>query len=533
MSADRILQLKLIGDVSSIDKSLKGTTGKLNKLGASIKSWGTAFAVDVALDGVSKLGDALSNAWDGFRSGQQVAAQLGTTWQNLGLDGSKLQETIDAISASTLKLGTSDDEAVMAFNKALQATGNSAAAMKRLKIAQDLVANGSAPNLSAAMDIIRGAAKGSSRVVDKFGLTSKTAGGRVKELGEKVKGAAKHKADLDPLGVLFNSINEDLEGIVGSLASGDIEGALKSIGQIATDTEAAWSKLDTTITPTLDKLSGGAWTDAKTAVDGFLDRLAYMAVTIFPAVGESFGNFQALLQGLQPYVQIALDAIQPLIDLISGSAAGMLKFAIDSASGAFRAMADLLTGNIPAAFAGLQAWVGTLAADINAFALGIPAAILGVVPAVADAAAEVGGSIYDGIVGWIKSMATRVVEIWNSLGGFGAGSFQLIAPQHFEVLGQQLGWDGVNIAWGAGDLIPNIGVPALAKGGIVNSPTLAMIGEAGPEAVVPLSHGGGMGATYNITVNAAPGVDPWATGKAIIDQIKAYERRSGKAWRGA
>ena len=31
-----------------------------------------------------------------------------------------------------------------------------------------------------------------------------------------------------------------------------------------------------------------------------------------------------------------------------------------------------------------------------------------------------------------------------------------------------------------------IGVPGLATGGIVNTPTLAMVGEKGPEAVVPL-----------------------------------------------
>ena len=36
-------------------------------------------------------------------------------------------------------------------------------------------------------------------------------------------------------------------------------------------------------------------------------------------------------------------------------------------------------------------------------------------------------------------------------------------------------------------LISQIGIPALAKGGIVDKPTLALIGEAGPEAVVPLS----------------------------------------------
>ena len=41
-------------------------------------------------------------------------------------------------------------------------------------------------------------------------------------------------------------------------------------------------------------------------------------------------------------------------------------------------------------------------------------------------------------------------------------------------------------------------IPTLAKGGIVNQPTLAMIGERGPEAVVPLNKG--MGMTVNITI---------------------------------
>jgi hypothetical protein len=52
-------------------------------------------------------------------------------------------------------------------------------------------------------------------------------------------------------------------------------------------------------------------------------------------------------------------------------------------------------------------------------------------------------------------------------------------------------------------------IPELAKGGIVNKPTLAMIGEDGPEAVIPLSQrnnpqGVGMGGgTVNVTVNAS------------------------------
>ena len=40
----------------------------------------------------------------------------------------------------------------------------------------------------------------------------------------------------------------------------------------------------------------------------------------------------------------------------------------------------------------------------------------------------------------------------------------------------------------------------LALGGIVTKPTLAVVGEAGPEAVIPLNKGKSMGTTININV---------------------------------
>lgn len=39
-------------------------------------------------------------------------------------------------------------------------------------------------------------------------------------------------------------------------------------------------------------------------------------------------------------------------------------------------------------------------------------------------------------------------------------------------------------------------VKALGEGGVVTSPTMALIGEKGPEAVIPLGRGGGMGSTH-------------------------------------
>ena len=77
-------------------------------------------------------------------------------------------------------------------------------------------------------------------------------------------------------------------------------------------------------------------------------------------------------------------------------------------------------------------------------------------------------------------------------------------------------------------------VPALAAGGIVTKPTLALIGEAGPEAVVPLSgRNAGMGNTYNLTVNAGMGADGAVIGREIVDAIKRYERVSGPVFASA
>jgi hypothetical protein len=63
-------------------------------------------------------------------------------------------------------------------------------------------------------------------------------------------------------------------------------------------------------------------------------------------------------------------------------------------------------------------------------------------------------------------------------------------------------------------------LPRMASGGIVTSPTLALIGEAGPEAVVPLSQGGMMGGNVYVTVTSA---DP----EAVVEAIRRYTRANG------
>lgn len=84
----------------------------------------------------------------------------------------------------------------------------------------------------------------------------------------------------------------------------------------------------------------------------------------------------------------------------------------------------------------------------------------------------------------------------------------------------------------------------LALGGILKK-TVFSAGEAGPEAVMPLSGRGGVmlrdalgmnerqGSTYNITVNAGMGASGTDLGREIVEAIKKYERTNGNVFASA
>jgi ElaB/YqjD/DUF883 family membrane-anchored ribosome-binding protein len=68
-------------------------------------------------------------------------------------------------------------------------------------------------------------------------------------------------------------------------------------------------------------------------------------------------------------------------------------------------------------------------------------------------------------------------------------------------------------------------IPRMAEGGIVSSPTLALIGEAGPEAVVPLDR---MNTGGGVTINVTGGLSTSAEiGQAVVNALRAYSRSAG------
>jgi hypothetical protein len=71
----------------------------------------------------------------------------------------------------------------------------------------------------------------------------------------------------------------------------------------------------------------------------------------------------------------------------------------------------------------------------------------------------------------------------------------------------------------------NPGVPRMAEGGVVSKPTIAMIGEAGAEAVIPLDRMGSMGT--RVTVNVAGSVISEGQLQSVIQDVLYNLNRTG------
>ena len=140
--------------------------------------------------------------------------------------------------------------------------------------------------------------------------------------------------------------------------------------------------------------------------------------------------------------------------------------------------------------------------------------------------------LIDDPIGTFTDVGTGITELFE---GLTLGDI-IKAPFNLLISGINAAFSAVDFNITIPDWVPVVGgesynvnlsdwkIPQLAKGGIVNKPTLAMIGEDGPEAVLPLSQrnnpsGAGMGGgTVNVTVNAS-GITDRTDKRALAREI--------------
>lgn len=454
MSIDRILQLKLLADVSDINAKTGQVTqevGRIRSAFGGLKSFVGPVMLNLGIEAGNMLVDGIMG---GFADSEAYDRAFGELEANLSKlpDAMPADELAGKLDSISFDLGFDDAETLGAFNELLTRTRDVDTAMTALQATFDLAA-------ARGMDV----------------------GAAAKEVGNIFKGESEKLAEwgVDP--AQKNHI-DNVTAALGHLGdeaetrAASIEGVMDRVG-VAADrgfatAASALTDLAEDILPKLADL----WDEWGPDVIAVAEKFGEMA-------GKAIELATAVTEKLEPVLKPLIDTTFAMIELTLGNIMGLFDTLILLLDGDVSGAWDRLRETMEGAFEGL---IGVIRTPLNAVLGGVEWALNQL------------GSAFIGAVETIIRPLNDVAFIGD------------------HIPDQPLVWGGIT-------------VPRLGDGGIVTSPTLALVGEAGPEAVVPLDHAMG-GITVNVYASA---VSPADVGREVVEAVQAYERRAGSAWRAA
>ena len=277
------------------------------------------------------------------------------------------------------------------------------------------------------------------------------------------------------------------------------------------------------------------------------------------------GNFKAL-RSLTPEMAALIKEgadLNTVMDVLGGTFGGAASAAAETAAGKMKILSNSVAETkesigaallpvVEAALPILQKFADWAQKNPNAF-LAIAAAIGGIAIAITAVNFAMALNPFTAIAAGIALLVVGVIYAYNKFETFRniiknvingvAAYFEFMA--NAWVTAANIIIKGLNLINPFDDIpyIPKISIgrmsndsdtsgggmviPKMADGGIVTGPTIAMIGEAGPEAVIPLDR---MKNSGGITVNVTGGLATSAEiGQAVVNAIRAYNRSAGPA----
>lgn len=240
----------------------------------------------------------------------------------------------------------------------------------------------------------------------------------------------------------------------------------------------------------------GVWEGAKAAVASVVE---WFTGTFMPAVS---GLFSSVGQAASSAWSVVSSGAQAVVSAVVGFFSGL-----SSGVGAvWDAVVGVVTGAASAIYSGIVAYLGLVQSfwssawgAVSSVASGVWNGILGTIGSIVSAISGTISSVFNGVKStvtgvWngIKSAITSpmtaardlVRGIINAIKGF--FNFSISWPHiplpHFSI--RPSGWQIGDLLKGS---IPSLGIDWYAKGGVFASASVIGVGEAGPEAVVPLS----------------------------------------------
>lgn len=277
--------------------------------------------------------------------------------------------------------------------------------------------------------------------------------------------------------------------------------------------------------------------------------------TVTDAITKALGGQLSALKKLDPSLKGMIDdgaSLSEVMDALGGTFGGAAQEAANTAEGGFKRLSLSLSETKESIGAALLPVVEKVLPILQRFAdwaqkhptafLVIAGAITAVSVAIMAVNTAMALNPFSAIAAGVALLVVALVTAYKKFEWFRDGVKAVVngVIGYFETLVN--GWimvvNGIIRAWNMvpghkdigtlghvklgrmGEEAPGgrLAVPAMAAGGIVTSPTMALIGEAGPEAVIPLDRLGAMGTNVTIHVN---GGDPNAVVAALVKWSKA------------
>lgn len=452
------LKLGIDVAVSGLEK-LGGINNKLTSVGSNLTKFVTLPLAGAGIAALKLAGDA-----------QKADAKLANVFDSMGASAFTSLDALNQQADALGQLSSFDDEQIKEAQATLLTFG---------QVTGDAFDRG----IQAATDMSE--------------LLGTDLQGATIQIGKALNDPVKGLTALSRAGVSFTA--DQAEMIKGMVAAGDAAGAQQII----------LSELEKQFGGTAAAIAG---TDAGAAAQSFED-LTNAAEDVGAIVLPILGDLARFLSGLAKGFQSLSPDVQRFIVIAAGIVAAV-------------GPVILITGKLVGAFKA----VGTAFSVLRVLMLANPFIALAV--AVAAIAALIFLN-WDKIVGFLKGVWNTIQKgigglvdfftdawegllkitttVWETLGGIIRGAIN----GFIDIINGFFGFlNGLSFGAGPWDIGPihvdaisidpfNIGlIPHLASGGIVDSPTLALLGEKGREAVIPLdripSLGEGNSYTFNI-----------------------------------
>jgi len=449
------------------------------------------------------LFDATKGAMEDEAAQQKLALQLK---RSTGATDAQVKSVEGFVSAMGKTRAVADDEVRPALAQLVRATNDVTRAQKLFQTAQDISA-ATGKDLSSVVAALSKAEQGQFTALKKLGIP----------MGENTNALIEMQKQSKVVTKAQLAFNQALE-------SGDKKAVAKATEKLAVAQERlnAVTINGADYMTDLNKVFGGAGVAAANSSAGGFKKLKIamdetkesVGAALLPAVQAVLPILTKLGMWAQEHPKVFVAIAAAIAGIAASIMAVNLAMAINPFSLIVIGIGALVAGLVAAYnhFEGFKKVVDTVFGAIKWWVVNVTIPYFNMLW-------DIVKKVFDGISWWVthvtipafellastvKTIFNGIADVWNNT----VGKLSFKVPSWIPGLGGK-GWD-----------IPDI--PKLADGGIVTRPTLALIGEAGAEAVVPLNKANnmGMGTVVNINVN---GGDP----QQVVNALRRYMQTNG------